>query len=293
MIKCRGIEFRLHPLFSLLMLLSVATGYFVELLTLFVIVLIHELGHVAAARSFGWTVVRVELLPFGGVAETDDRGRSSAFQEAAVALAGPLQNGWMALFAVGMGRLGWWETGWSHYFVTANIMIGLFNLLPVLPLDGGKVMQALISRWLPYYRTLFLCSLISLLLSIMLAAASLLGILSAGVHLNLLAISLFLAYSNWYGYRHASLRFVRFLMNREPVMARLIDRGTLAQPIVIYHHRKIADIVRLFMRDKYHLIYIMNDRGRVQAVLPEQKLLYAYFQLNVPGSAVSDVFVLE
>lgn len=293
MIKLRGITFRLHPLFSLLMLLSVATGYFVELLTLFVIVLIHELGHVAAAKSFGWQVIRIELLPFGGVAETDDRGRASAVQEAAVALAGPLQNGWMALFAVGMGRLGVWDTGWCDYFVTANMMIGLFNLLPILPLDGGKIMQAVISRMLPYYRTLLLCSLISLTLSVLLAAAALFGIRSSGIHLNLLAIALFLAYSNWYGYRDAAFRFVRFLMNRETVTSRLIDKGTLAQPIVIYHHRKIADIARLFMRDKYHLVYILNDRGRIQAVLPEQKLLYAYFQLNAPGSAVSDIFVLE
>lgn len=275
------------------MLLAVATGYFAELLTLFAIVLIHELGHVVCAKSFGWNVIRIELLPFGGVAETDDRGRSSSFQEAAVALAGPLQNAWMALFAVIMGKLGLWDSEWCGYFIKANAMIGLFNLLPILPLDGGKVMQALIGRWLPYYRTLVLCALVSLLLSLLLAAAAVSGVRSGGVHLNLLAIALFLAYSNWFGYRHASFRFVRFLMNREPVMERLIDRGTLAQPIVIYRYRTIAEIVRLFMRDKYHLVYILNDRGRIEAVLPEHKLLYAYFQLNRPGSAVSDVFVLE
>ncbi|WP_245954831.1 M50 family metallopeptidase [Paenibacillus flagellatus] len=293
MIKWRGIAIRFHPLFSLLMLAAVATGYFVELLTLFAIVLVHELGHVVAAKSFGWNVIRIELLPFGGVAETDDRGGSSAFQEAAVALAGPLQNVWMALFAVLMGRLGLWDADWRDYFIQANVMIGLFNLLPILPLDGGKVMQALVSRWLPYYRSLVLCSLVSLVLAATLGLAALLGARSGGVHLNLLVIALFLCYTNWHGYRNASFRFIRFLMNREPVMERLIDKGTLAQPIVIYRHRQVGDIVRLFMRDKYHLVYILNEKGRIQAVLPEQKLLYAFFQLNAPGSAVSDVFVLE
>lgn len=275
------------------MLAAVATGYFAELLTLFAIVIIHELGHVAAARSFGWTVLRIELLPFGGVAETDDGGRSSAWQEAAVALAGPLQNGWMALVAFALGRLGVWESDWCAYFIEANVMIGLFNLLPILPLDGGKLMQALISRWLPYYRTLVLCSLVGLLLGALLAAAALANIRSGGVQLNLLAISLFLVYSNWYGYRNASFYFMRFLMNREPLLERLIERGTLAQPIVIYRHRRLADIVRLFMRDKYHLVYVLNDRGRVQLVVPEQRLLDAYFRLKEPESAVSDVFMIE
>lgn len=293
LIKFRGIVFRVHPLFSLLLLLGAATGYFAELLTLFAIVLIHELGHVAAAKSFGWRVLRIELLPFGGVAETEDRGRSSAFQEAAVALAGPLQNGWMALFAVAMGKLGLWGAGWCDYFVQANVMIGVFNLMPILPLDGGKIMQAVISRLLPYYRTLTVCSMISLLLSAVMAAAALLGVQSSGLHLNLLVLAVFLLYSNWHSYRNASFYFMRFLMNREPVTGRLIERGTLAQPIVIYRHRTVGDIVRLFMRDKYHLVYVMNERGRIQAVLPEQQLLHAYFQLKLPGSAVSDVFMLK
>jgi stage IV sporulation protein FB len=293
LIKIRGIVFRLHPLFSLLMLAALATGYFTELLTLFVIVLIHELGHVAAAKSFGWTIVRVELLPFGGVAETDDHGRSSALQEAVVALAGPLQNAWMALLSIALGQLGIWDEPWSSYFTTANVMIGLFNLMPILPLDGGKLMQSFMTRLLPYIRALSLCSLLSLLFACLLAVVALLGIRSDGVHLNMLAIAIFLIVSNFYAYRHAPLRFIRFLMNREPVTARLIDKGTLAQPIVVYRHRKVADIARLFMRDKYHLIYILNEHGRIQAVLPEQKLLYAYFELNRSESAVSDIFVLE
>lgn len=293
MIKWRGIVFRLHPLFVLLMLMSVITGYFAELLTLFVIVLIHELGHVVAARCFGWEVIRVELLPFGGVAETDDRGRSTAVQEMVVALAGPLQNAWLALFGLLMEHLGIWESGWGSYFAYANAMIGLFNLLPVLPLDGGKVMQALVSLWLPYYRTLTLCSLVSLVLAISLGAAVVVSAAVGGIDPNLLVIAAFLAYSNWYGYRQAGFRHMRFLMNRDPTLSRLIGKGTLAQPIVIYRHRTISEIARLFMRDKYHLIYVIDGNGRVEAVVPEQRLLHAYFQLNEPGSAVSDVFVLK
>ena len=74
MIKWRGISFRLHPLFVLVMLASVVTGRFAELITLFAIVLWHELGHLFAALRYGWTVKEVKLLPFGGVLEVEDAG---------------------------------------------------------------------------------------------------------------------------------------------------------------------------------------------------------------------------
>ena len=72
------------------MLLSVLTGQFLELLTLFTIVLIHELGHVCAALVTGVTVKSVQLLPFGGVAVMEDHGKLTATRETGIALAGPL-----------------------------------------------------------------------------------------------------------------------------------------------------------------------------------------------------------
>ena len=69
-----GVRFRLHPLFVLLLLLSAAVGRFLEIVTLFAVVLIHEIGHSAAAKAFGWKIREVMLTPFGGVVAADDDG---------------------------------------------------------------------------------------------------------------------------------------------------------------------------------------------------------------------------
>ncbi len=293
LIKLFGIRFRLHPLFTIMMLLSILTGYFLELLILFSIVLIHELGHVAAARSFGWTITKVELLPFGGVAETDQSGTSSVREDIIVAAAGPFQNAWMIGLAYLLGTVGLWEAEWTQTFIQANLMIGLFNLIPILPLDGGKIMQALLSCVLPYYRAIQSSTWISIALSLVLAAASIWNIRSEGIEFNLLIISVFLLVSNGYGLRNGRYQFVRFLMNRNMRMEPLIDKGTLAQPIVISPHRTIAEIVRLFMREKYHIVYVLGSGGSVKLVIPEQRLLHAYFHLNRPGSPVSELFMVK
>jgi stage IV sporulation protein FB len=286
-------KFRFHPLFILVMLLSVVTGYFLEALTLFGIVFVHELGHVAAAKGFGWRIRQVQLLPFGGVAEVEEQGTVPAREELIVALAGPFQHVWLIGLSWLMKLAGVFQAEWWDYFVNANLMIGLFNLLPILPLDGGKVLQSLISYNLSYRRTIEICTYISLMMSVFIVGTALFRAFKGDIQLNLLVIGLFLLYSNWYHYRNLPYHFVRFLMNREAVVGRLISRGTLAQPIVVQQHRKVADIVKLFMRDKYHLIYVIGEKGTIRAVLPEQRLVNSYFAETPPGSPVSELFVVK
>ncbi|SHE09843.1 Stage IV sporulation protein FB [Chlamydia abortus] len=291
MIKWLGTRYRFHPLFVLMMLLSLFTGYFVELITLFGIVLIHELGHVFTAKSFGWNVTEVQLLPFGGVAVVEESGNVPAREDLIVALAGPLQNLWMAAFALLVLATGWADPEWWIYFIQANLWIGAFNLLPILPLDGGKILQAVLSYFLPYHRTLLLTTWISLIMSFGLVAASVFPWNGGGVHLNLLVIGLFLLYSNWYGYRHLPFQFVRFLMSRHDRFATSWIRGTIAQPIIVSGGHRVTEIMRLLMREQYHLIYIMGDQGSIRHVVPEQRLIDVYFNGKKRNDAVSDLFV--
>lgn len=101
LIKIFGTAFRVHPLFSIVIFLSVLTGYFLEVVTLFAIVLLHELGHLAAAKNLGWRIQEVRLLPFGGAAVVEELGTVPAWEEIVVAAAGPLQNGFLIFFLPG------------------------------------------------------------------------------------------------------------------------------------------------------------------------------------------------
>ena len=251
------------------MAVSAMTGRFVELITLFCIVLIHEMGHVAAARRFGWRIREVRLLPFGGVAEVEEAGTLPAREEWIVTLAGPLQNVWLAVCGWAMGRAGWADPVWAADFLTANVWIGLFNLLPILPLDGGKLMQTWLSLRLPYHAALRWSVGLSLAGSALMVATAAAPLLAGGrLQLNLLAIGLFLAVSNWYQWRHIPFVFFRFLVHRSRRSAEKMDAGTLAHPIVLAHHRPLSAVIRLLMKERYHLVYVMNG-GRIQRVIPE------------------------
>ena len=124
------------------------TRYFVAaafVVLLYVSVLVHELSHSVVARGFGLPVRRILLYPLGGISEIE-REAPTPGREFAVAGAGPA-------LSLALGALGWGLSRVVPYGVTgalirqlmvANIIVGIFNLLPGLPLDGGRMLRAVV-----------------------------------------------------------------------------------------------------------------------------------------------------
>jgi Zn-dependent protease len=112
---------------------------------LYLSVLVHELSHSVVARSYGLPVRRILLHPLGGVSEIE-REAPTPVREFAVAGAGPALS--LALGAVGWGLAQLVPDGVTGALIRqlmfANIIVGLFNLLPGLPLDGGRMLRAVI-----------------------------------------------------------------------------------------------------------------------------------------------------
>jgi len=292
LIKWFGTTYRLHPLFIMLMVMAVFTDYFIELITLFAIVFIHELGHVVVSKSFGWRVTEVQILPFGGVAKVEESGNVPAWEELWVALAGPLQNVWMAVFAYGMAQFGWQQSAWWLYFMYANLFIGGFNLLPILPLDGGKMLVSLLSYRVSYLNVLRMCAYISLLFSIVIVCFVLIYYGKYGrLQFNLLGIGLFLFYANWHDYRNIPYQFRRFLMSRNRRVLENRTDGPGALPLIVSEKRSISAIVQQFQRERYHLIFVVNSQGAIYEVLTEQHLIQAFLIEYKSNRAVSELIM--
>lgn len=132
------------------------------------------------------------------------------------------------------------DSEWWNYFIAANLLIGLFNLLPILPLDGGKMMQSVLSFLMPYHQAILYTTVLSVGLGALATAVALLSGMFGGIQLNLLVIGLFLVYSNWYSYRHLSFHFLRFLIAREARVREWMEAGVIAQPIVVSGQKPVG-----------------------------------------------------
>ena len=138
--RIAGIDLYLHGTFLVLLALTALTGSVLTLLMLFTIVVLHELGHALAARHYGIPTQAITLYPIGGVARMQ-AGRFTPNQEIVVAAAGPAVN-----FALAGATVFFTPTPLLQLFLTYNLGLGLFNLLPAFPMDGGRILRAVLSR---------------------------------------------------------------------------------------------------------------------------------------------------
>ncbi len=131
-------------------------------LAIFGCVVLHELGHALAARRYGVPTADITLLPIGGVARLQRIPEHPA-EELVVAIAGPLVNVAIvaALYLLGVRWPGTPLNNEHHFLVSAsffpklmyvNAFLVLFNLLPAFPMDGGRVLRALLALKLDYAR---------------------------------------------------------------------------------------------------------------------------------------------
>src|SRR3954470_10457398 len=122
----------------------VALGF---VLLLYGSVLLHEISHVAVAKSLGMQVHRIVLQLLGGLSEIAEERPGSARREYLVAVAGPMSS--LFLAAVGYAVRPLFDDGsvarlLADGFAWTNLFVAAFNALPGLPLDGGRVLRALL-----------------------------------------------------------------------------------------------------------------------------------------------------
>lgn len=150
-------------------------------LLLFLIIVLHELGHALAARRYGIETQDITLLPIGGVARLN-RIPEDPRQELVVAIAGPLVNMVIAaglfigiLISGGPGRV--LDIGnLLSQLLVLNVWLAFFNLLPAFPMDGGRVLRALLALRLSRVRATELAVGVGHLMALVFGAAGLFGL---------------------------------------------------------------------------------------------------------------------
>lgn len=266
---------RFHPLFFLLAVVAVGVGLWRDMAILFLLVLLHELGHAAVANQLGYEVEEVSLLPFGGVAKISyGHGGPSPRDEALIAIAGPFVNLVLLAISILMVTLGLWQASFGHMVVELNLWIALFNMLPALPLDGGRILRAARSRTIGYEAATREAYTMAIATSLLLLGLGGVALWAGYPHAGMLVLGLFLFVSAWTGRRDLAMDTVRFLDAKRQSRDR---RPALIRSVAAPETAVIRDVVQQFAPDRYHLVYVLDANGSVRTIMEEDELLDAVF----------------
>jgi stage IV sporulation protein FB len=257
------------------------------MLLLFACVLAHEFGHIFMARRFGVPTPDVTLLPIGGVARLE-RIPEKPSEELLVALAGPAVNVVIAVALVvffgadlSAGNLAAVEraqVSMIDRLAAVNLFLVLFNMIPAFPMDGGRVLRALLAIRLGHVRATEIAASIGQVVAFGLGFLGLFG----NPLLIFIAIFVYLAASS-----EAQLVAMRAMSRDVPVSAAMITQFAKLAP-----EAHIDDAVDTLLRTSQSEFPVVDAAGRLVGVLSRADMIRALKQLG-PDARVADAMSTE
>ena len=208
--RIAGTEIRIHLTFLILLLWIGVSAYVAGgtaaavdavlfIVAVFACVVLHELGHALAALRYGITTPDITLLPIGGLARLS-RLPEKPGEEIVIALAGPAVNVAIALVLIlflgvsfdpaALGAIENPEPGFFERLAAVNIFLVVFNLIPAFPMDGGRVLRAVLAHFLGRRRATSIAAVIGQGVAFLFGFV---GLMSGNAILVFIAIFVFIA----------------------------------------------------------------------------------------------------
>jgi len=138
---------KINPSFFAVILITYFFGFLKEYLLMFLILFCHEMSHLTAIHLEDIKISYIKIEPFGITIRLKERILKNPRKEITMAFAGPLINLILAYVAT---KINFKEL---QYFIYANLSMGIFNLLPAYPLDGGRILKAYLSTKYGYIKS--------------------------------------------------------------------------------------------------------------------------------------------
>jgi Zn-dependent protease/CBS domain-containing protein len=294
--RIAGTEIRIHLTF-LLLLAWIGFAQYLQgggggavfqeilfILAVFACVLLHELGHVLAARRYGIATPDITLLPIGGLARLS-RMPEKPSEEIVIAIAGPLVNVVIAVILIlilgtGIGFSAFTEVedsaqGFLARLAAVNVFLVVFNLIPAFPMDGGRVLRAALSFRLGRRRATQIAAWIGQALAFVFGFW---GLMSGNVILVFIALFVFLAAQAEAGDANLS-----DTAKRVPV-----QRAMISEFVSLGPQSSVAEAADALIRTTQHEFPVVDGAGHLRGILTRDEMIKA-FRSSGPTTPVIDV----
>jgi stage IV sporulation protein FB len=280
--KVAGVSIKIHPGFLLLLGTYALFGLLPEAVLAFSLVIGHEIAHLSVAKAYGFRVHSLELFPFGGAVTCNDIFEGRKVEESMMALAGPFFN----IILLFLGQVLRWQGIWTGIlaedFVRFNFLLAVFNLLPVLPLDGGRIARAIFADVYGFVKTTkalaWAGKIVGLIFSVIgIVLLTLMGL--SGENLVLTAFGGFFWVAGNKEIAAARLTFLRQLTKKKE---ELVRKGLMRSKLItVCRDISLIRVIEELTPDSYAIIVLPDQQFRVAGSLTETEILEGMFREGI------------
>lgn len=284
----RGLTLRVNPLFLLITLVFILAGMLWELLIAYFLVIIHEFSHVITAHFLGFKMNSIELFPFGGMAEYSGLLEMEPKKEFKVALAGPLTNlGLFLVFYIFVIFDIIYMSSIMELILKYNLIIASINLIPALPLDGGRILRSFLIQVYGIRKGNQFAIKIAKFFAII-------GILTAILILLLKKSNIWFLFFFFFVYalvckeeKQQFYYFLHYLSQRNSRMEELSIKKMSAQ--VVSDTLSIKDAITCINPLTYNMFFVLGLEKKLLGIISEATLIRAYFNQEDKDIIMKDI----
>lgn len=236
-------------------------------------VILHEFGHAFVGKSMGYRLNTISLMPYGA-SLSGNNCPFSPKDEVKIALAGPIVNLIIILVLTSL----WWffpsTYSFTQNFYSANLSTILYNLLPIFPLDGGRVLLGTLSTKLARRKAFKITKIIGFIATIFIFACFFLSFFSKlnyslGINALFLLIGLFDDDKTAY---YINLQDIDKKTEK-------LAKGIFLKTIAISENSSIYDAYKMLDKNNVNQIYVMDENYKVKKSLTESEMEKLIFSL--------------
>ena len=269
MMRLGNCRLSIHPLFPLILLFAILTGMKEKLLTAAAALALHEAGHLLAAKQLHLHVDAIEMTPLGGLMTIANLEDSPSLHQFVLAASGPFANLIGCVIAPVLYRRGMISFDLTGALLHANLTLLLINLLPAPPLDGGKMLQALFTRFSFGHSVFRWTSFASTIIGLVLCGLTFLFAFQGKIVFAPAFIGLYLIYAATVESRHGVAKYVTNLISRRQKLEK--QKMLQVETVAAGAGMPVYSLLYRLTPGKYHLIHVLSPDGMTRLGIIEEK----------------------
>lgn len=263
-------KFKVNPLLFLLLFFAYLHNYLAEYLLAFLVAFLHEMSHFFSAKMCGVKSKEIKFLPFGISISFEDGYIKSSEKEFIIALSGPLFNIIAGLFCT-LLRL--------DFLFYINFSMGLINLLPCLPLDGGRILKSILANEMGLIRAYNFTIKISRIFLCLIFVFSVCVAFFSHFNFSLILISTFLFGNMYQEKNNLTLITLKEILKSENKIS--IDKIHKTKTYTVSENAKAKTILNFLSYDYYLNVNVVDNSNCIVKTLTETQVIRAIIEGDI------------